>query len=402
MGVKIEELIMKHILSVMLTAGVSLAGLLQTTTATASQKAPDAMVEPYAGQVVCLPGAYLIEAPDCLPLGPSQTLTGLAEKGIPYPPIPIPAVKPDAALNQNDVKYARINLPAHERAPIFASLDDAILGEFPIGYIRAGNGLRYVSYIQRTTHNGGSYVLLKSGGWMRASPATISSTFQGLRFRRTPQGSIGWIIKDTKPRQAPSYQAPENDKLLPRESVVQIYDVIQVGDTQWYMTGLNEWVDRYAIRQLVVKTTPPEGVDNQRWIEINLYEQILSVYEDNQLLFATVIATGVEPYYTRPGLFKIYERKPIENMSGAFEADRSDYYHLEGVPWTMYYDKARALHGAYWRAWFGVPQSHGCVNLSVGDSRWVYDWAKVGDWVYVWDPSDETPIDPSLYTDGGA
>jgi len=89
-------------------------------------------------------------------------------------------------------------------------------------------------------------------------------------------------------------------------------------------------------------------------------------------------------------------------MSGAFEADRSDFYYLEDVPWTMYFDQARALHGAYWRQWFGWPGTHGCVNLTIGDARWLYDWAVEGDWVYVWDPSGETPSDPSLYGPGGA
>ena len=50
----------------------------------------------------------------------------------------------------------------------------------------------------------------------------------------------------------------------------------------------------------------------------------------------------------------------------------------------------------------GFPQSHGCVNLTVGDSRWIFDWAQEGDWVYVWDPSGKTPVDPNAYTQGGA
>jgi lipoprotein-anchoring transpeptidase ErfK/SrfK len=67
----------------------------------------------------------------------------------------------------------------------------------------------------------------------------------------------------------------------------------------------------------------------------------------------------------------------------------------------MYYDDARALHGAYWRAKLGFPQSHGCVNMTVGDAHWIFNWASVGDWVYVWDPSGKTPTDPSLYKSGG-
>jgi lipoprotein-anchoring transpeptidase ErfK/SrfK len=120
------------------------------------------------------------------------------------------------------------------------------------------------------------------------------------------------------------------------------------------------------------------------------------------MVFATLIASGIEPFWTKPGVFQIYQKYDSTPMRGSFEADRSDAYYLEDVPWTMYYDKARALHGAYWHNGFGTPRSHGCVNMSVGDARWLYDWAGEGDWVYVWDPSGETPTDPEIYGDGGA
>jgi len=45
-----------------------------------------------------------------------------------------------------------------------------------------------------------------------------------------------------------------------------------------------------------------------------------------------------------------------------------------------------ALHGAYWHETFGYTHSHGCVNLSVSDSKWLYDnWVDEGTTVYVYD-----------------
>ncbi len=153
---------------------------------------------------------------------------------------------------------------------------------------------------------------------------------------------------------------------------------------------------------MIPNTTPPKGVTGDRWIEVNLFEQTIAVYDHRQLVFATLIASGIEPFWTRPGLFQIYQKLPTTPMRGSFEADHSDAYYLEDVPWTMYFDEARALHGAYWRTQLGFPQSHGCVNLSVGDAHWLFNWANEGDWVYVWDPSGKTPVDPSLYSAGGA
>ena len=102
----------------------------------------------------------------------------------------------------------------------------------------------------------------------------------------------------------------------------------------------------------------------------------------------------------KPGLFQVYEKKESETMTG--ERNTPNFYHLENVPWTMYFDKARALHGAYWRARLGYPQSHGCVNLYPGDAHWLFNWAKVGTWVHVYDTTGKTPTDPNFYGDGGA
>jgi hypothetical protein len=54
------------------------------------------------------------------------------------------------------------------------------------------------------------------------------------------------------------------------------------------------------------------------------------------------------------------------------------YYYLEEVPWTLYFYSGYALHGAYWHDAFGRPRSHGCVNLSLFDSWWIFKWSEAG------------------------
>jgi lipoprotein-anchoring transpeptidase ErfK/SrfK len=189
---------------------------------------------------------------------------------------------------------------------------------------------------------------------------------------------------------------------LNQYDVLQVYSTTLVNQEEWVLVAPDEWVEGRFIGKVTPTSTPPPGVENGRWIEVNLFEQTLAVYEQGKLIYATLVASGLDPFFTKPGLFQIQKKLDSTTMSGAFEADRSDYYYLEDVPWTMYYDHARALHGAYWRTAFGYPQSHGCVNLSPADSHWLFNWAKVDDWVYVWDPSGNTPTDPAYYNDGGA
>lgn len=377
---------------------LSITLILNTTTVFAQDTSdPDSpnYEETYEGLPLCFPNIYTISPADCLPLGPSENLTKWALEGISIPEVPLDAQHPDSNFLPVDRQYAKLNVANGVQAAWYPSLDAAITGWGASNYVPIGDTL-YISYDEISYNDNNAYVQNEYGEWIRASP-TNYSTYQGLLFDQQPEGNFGWIVDSVNPRREPSTFAEIANVGLVRNTIVKVYDTVEAEGTTWYMIGIGKWVDRRAIRVIYPHTDPPEGVENGRWIEVNLYEQTLSVYENNQLKFATLVATGYDPYYTQPGLFQVREKIDYETMTGAFATGKTDFYLLEDVPWTMYYDGPRALHGAYWRAMFGYEQSHGCINLSVGDAHWIYDWADVGDWVYVWDPSGETPTDPSFY-----
>ena len=349
--------------------------------------------EPDSGAVVCAPGVYLTPPDDCLPLGPSSYITEMAKLGLTFPERALPAYRPDTALTQLPYLYFRLE---EDIVPILSGPAGGETGQaFQPGFV-------YVSYIDRVESNG-VYYMLQNGGWIPGKGSRIGeySRFQGLQFRKTPVNSFAWPLPfytDSIPvYRAPSYRAPLAERIIyPYAEVVQVYATQNAEGVDWNMIGPNEWVEARIFATVTPNTIPPEGVTTGRWIDVDLAEQTLAVYDNYQLVFATVIASGLEPYYTRPGLFQIYQKKETETMRNN---DPTDYYYLDNVPWTMYFDKARALHGAYWRTRFGYPQSHGCVNLSVGDAHWLFNWANEGDYVYVHDPSGLTPTDPALYPD---
>lgn len=352
----------------------------------------------YSGDVICLPGVYLTEPDSCLPVGPSSVLTQMAKEGMIYPAPSLPVSKPSISLNDVPYKYAKITSPS---APLYGS---PAQGDARVPAFKLAGATRYISYLNSSQTEVGLYYLSSSGMWVdggdvaRATPPV----FQGVVVHDTPRTQFGWILTNGRPRALPDFSSPELKKeVLPGE-FYSISGTKQVGDTLWVMIGLGEWIEDRIIGRVIPTTVAPVGVTNGRWVDINLEEQSLSVYDNNKMVFATLVSTGTEPFYTQPGLFKIYQKKDKETMSGDFSGDKSGFYYLEDVPWTMYFDKLRALHGAYWHARFGYDASHGCVNLSLGDSHWLYNWANVGDYVYVYDPSGKTPTDPKFYTDGGA
>jgi lipoprotein-anchoring transpeptidase ErfK/SrfK len=56
-----------------------------------------------------------------------------------------------------------------------------------------------------------------------------------------------------------------------------------------------------------------------------------------------------------------------------------EYYNVPQVPDVMYFtNRGHAIHGTYWHNNFGNPMSHGCVNVPLGTSTWLYNWTPVG------------------------
>lgn len=117
-------------------------------------------------------------------------------------------------------------------------------------------------------------------------------------------------------------------------------------------------------------------VGNDFWIEIDLTNQILYAYRDNQLINGFKVSTGTSSYKTVTGTFKIFSKYPAITMTGPG-------YDLEGVPFSMFFYKGYAIHGTYWHDNFGTPMSHGCVNMDTDDASWIFENAPVGTYIMV-------------------
>lgn len=382
---------MKNIFLYLITSSL-LFSLIPNSFAAAQGSSPEDELE--SGAVICMPDVYFEPPGDCLPAGPSNYLTEMAKLGLTFPARRLPAFKPDPALTKLPYLYFKLE---EDEVPILSGPGGDSIGQsFLPGFV-------YVSYIDRVDTGHGIYYMLESGGWIPGKGSRIGeySAFQGLQFKSTPHNAFAWPLPfytgSIPVYRAPGYNSPLTDRILyPYVDIVQVYDTQTADGVDWNMIGPGEWVEARIMATVTPATTPPDGVTTGRWIDVDLAEQTLAVYENYELVFATVIASGLDPFWTRPGLFQIYSKKETETMRNG---DPTDFYYLNNVPWTMYFDKARALHGAYWRTRFGYPQSHGCVNLSVGDSHWLFNWAHEGDYVYVHDPSGLTPTDPTLYPD---
>ncbi|RME88435.1 MAG: L,D-transpeptidase, partial [Anaerolineae bacterium] len=103
----------------------------------------------------------------------------------------------------------------------------------------------------------------------------------------------------------------------------------------------------------------------------DLSAQRVYAYEGNTLVRSFVVSTGTWRYPTVTGQYHIYVKYRYADMSGPG-------YYLPDVPYVMYFYKGYGLHGTYWHNNFGTPMSHGCINLTVADAGWLFNWASVG------------------------
>lgn len=118
----------------------------------------------------------------------------------------------------------------------------------------------------------------------------------------------------------------------------------------------------------------PEGVEEgERWLHIDLGEQMLVAYEGNTPVFVTTISSGRDGFETPTGLFRIQSKHVSTTMDDL--TSEEDAYLIEDVPWTMYFEGNFALHAAFWHQHFGRQRSHGCINLAPADARWLFQWS---------------------------
>ena len=115
---------------------------------------------------------------------------------------------------------------------------------------------------------------------------------------------------------------------------------------------------------------PAEG-NGERWIDVNLSEQRVYAYEGDVVVNSFLASTGVAQTPTVTGKYKIYVKVRVQDMSGPG-------YYLRDVPWVMFFYDEYGFHGTYWHNNFGTPMSRGCVNLTIDDAAWLFNWASVG------------------------
>ena len=156
--------------------------------------------------------------------------------------------------------------------------------------------------------------------------------------------------------------------------------------TVWYQLLDDKYYNKFFVPAVAVRLVPnaellpisPDIPWEEKTINVNLSAQKMTAYEGNRVVFTSRISSGVRTqeggFSTPQGYFRTTRKRPCRHM--AYPADENyTGYDLPGVPWVSYFmGNGVAFHGTYWHNDFGVPHSHGCINMTPEAAKWVYLW----------------------------
>jgi len=212
-------------------------------------------------------------------------------------------------------------------------------------------------------------------------------------------GLLGTFIKPQAAlAQSPDEDAAGPDVLISRYQAVPPlpYPGPQVGPEidHSQQDDVDHRTTAFIPREGVLSTLTPIDMPKHagKWIRVDLSEQTVIVYEGDTPVRGFIVSTGLPGTPTVTGTFHIRMKVRAQRMVGGDPA-LGNYYNLPNVQWVQYFYEDYGFHGTYWHNNFGHPMSHGCVNMTNADAKWLWDWAgPKWDGTSVWDAA--TSDDP--------
>jgi lipoprotein-anchoring transpeptidase ErfK/SrfK len=144
------------------------------------------------------------------------------------------------------------------------------------------------------------------------------------------------------------------------------------------------WVKAEAMRPITNEEIQPINPDVEgKRIVVDVIQQSLSCFEKDVEVYYCRVSTGakfdmygnvVDKWSTPVGKHRVSRKYITLQMSGGTTGAG---YDLPGIAWTSIFAIGGvAIHSTYWHNDYGVPRSHGCVNLTPEDAKWVFLWTQ--------------------------
>jgi len=212
--------------------------------------------------------------------------------------------------------------------------------------------------------------------WINKPPEVHGTTW--------PEGAkqVGFILSE----KATSYEIDQAAKKATSKSKLPKFTSVALDGTTVELSGTKyrhaldgTWIKSSQAAITVPGARPADVGASERWVDVNLSEKTLVLFEGDTPIYASLISPGKKSrnkkkdHSTPTGAWRVREKHIAVTMDG--DGPSGDLpYSIEDVPYVAYFKGSYALHGAFWHSNFGHEMSHGCVNLAPTDAKYVFNF----------------------------
>jgi hypothetical protein len=223
---------------------------------------------------------------------------------------------PLVETEKNLVEDPNLYLPLSSRygrmvrkGKVYHTLDDVRNGQ---AYGAHGGGNHWVSERGSAVVEGRRYYRVAwswgNEAWVSAADVVFDaplSRLRGIRLKQQAGLPLALSYQTVNVRSQPGVIREETiiGTLRPYE-LVTIQEKKTIQGAVWYAVGAHQWIHSNGLRLIAPEVRPEKVGMDEKWIEINLREQVMIAHQGDRPVFATLISTGRSGLETKPGLFK--------------------------------------------------------------------------------------------------
>jgi lipoprotein-anchoring transpeptidase ErfK/SrfK len=252
------------------------------------------------------------------------------------------------------------------------------------------------------TIDGQSYFKSPEGRYIPRYAAGITgriSKYKGVEITNGSPWPIGWVnSKKAFAYKKPSRQKKDRIGLAKRYTLFEVLETRKINNRIFYRFDNDAWFNKKDVRVVQKATRPASTGPDEKWIDVDIAQQIITAYTGDNPVYAALVSTGRAGRASRTvkGEYRIWAKiaaiamdntdeeldeeetneQPDTAGEESTENQERKLFSLHDVPWTQFFFENYALHGVYWHDRFGNRKSHGCVNLAPKDAHWFFDWTE--------------------------
>jgi hypothetical protein len=214
----------------------------------------------------------------------------------------------------------------------------------------------------------------------RLRPA-LGSTWHGMDIEKVGL-PLGFVHKsEVVTWKLSKGKATAQDEEVERRTAIPLTGKFRtVGGVRFDETRAGHWMRSQDLVVIVKRSKWPEfAVAQQKWIDVSLANQTMTLYEGRKPIYATLISSGRDQIgdpattaSTVRGAFRV-RSKHISRPLDSREVHQS--FEVADAPWVMEFEQGYALSGSYWSDSSGEASNFHNVTMAPVDARRVWAWA---------------------------